>query len=78
MFVDLVGAGLQPHSQSCRRRMEEALAAGALVKNARIRMQEWNKKVEKAQEDDDNGSKRRRLEEIEGQAMAEEDPDKLA
>jgi hypothetical protein len=70
----LRGLHVQPHSAGCRARMEEVLAKDVRVKNAKARLQERGARVMNEQGE----AKRRRLAEIEDEAMKEEDPVKLA
>ena len=76
------GLRIQPHAEHCRRRMEKLLEEDLRVKNAKIRLGERSRKAREEQDQDEShdpqDSKRRRLEDIENAAMAEEDPEKLA
>ena len=74
----LRGLHAQPHSRECRARMEKALGSDIRIKNAKARTQEKATKMRKEKGEDKDDVKRRKLEEIENQAMQEEDPDKLA
>ena len=74
----LRGLHIQPHSPECRQRIEGALASDIRVKNAKVRMQERAAKVKADPKEQGDGAKRRKLEDIEDQAMKEEDLDKLA
>jgi hypothetical protein len=70
----------QPHTSDCRERMEKILATDIRVKNARLRLQERGTKLKAMNTTDDDNTdttKRRRLDELEQQAMTEDDPDKL-
>ena len=75
------GMKVQPHTEQCRRRMEKLLADDARVKNARTRMKEKSREI--AQEEvsgevsEEMRVKRRKLKEVEDEAMKEEDPVKL-
>ena len=73
----LRGLRVQPHSEECRKRMEELLDKDIRVKNAKVRLQERANKVKGESSEGGNETKRRRLQEIEDQAMQEEDPVKL-
>ena len=77
----LRGLRPQPRTSDCRVRMEGILHKDIRIKNAKARMQERGTKVlENIAEDQGEGEgkqKRRRLGDLEDQAMAEEDPDKL-
>ena len=76
---------MQPHSQACRERVEGLLDSDIRIKNAKVRLQERVKR--KAEEDEEKTKekkpdvegdlKKRKLDEIEDQAMREEDPTKL-
>ncbi len=74
----LRGLRLQPHSEECRKRMEELLDKDIRVKNAKVRLQERANKIKEDSSEGGNDAKRRRLQEIEEQAMREEDPTKLS
>jgi hypothetical protein len=74
----LRGINLQPHSPECRQRIEAELASDIRVKNAKVRMQERTTKMKADPKEQGDTGKRRKLEDIEDQAMKEEDPDKLA
>jgi len=69
----------QPHTSMCRDRMEKILASDIRVKNARARLQERGAKLKATtrNDDDNDRTKRRRLDELEEQAMVEDDPNKL-
>ena len=58
--------------------MEELLDKDIRVKNAKVRLQERANKVKEDTSEGGNDAKRRRLQEIEDQAMREEDPAKLS
>lgn len=70
---------LQPHSRACRARMEKASEGCARVEHTKIRLRErvGRSEAEKS-EGEQVQTKRRKLEDIEGNAMEEEDPSKLA
>ena len=75
----LRGLHVQPHSQVCRDRLETLLDKDIRVKNAKARLQERGTKL-KANDPtttSDNDVKRRRLDDLEDQAMREEDPEEL-
>ena len=73
----LRGLHVQPHSEECRRRMEGLLEQDIRVKNAKVRLQERASKVKDNVDEGRHDDKRRRLQEIEDEAMREEDPGKL-
>lgn len=60
------GLSVQPHSQGCRQRIEEALAMDIRVKNAKNRMQERGRRVESWHVDREDMSKRRKIDERAG------------
>ena len=83
----LRGLHLQPHSPACRERIEKELSTDIRIKNAKVRLQERVKRKteegegEKTAEKEDKAEtdmKKRRLDEIEDQAMREENPEKLS
>ena len=77
----LRGLKTQPHTAQCRSRMEQKLEKDVRIRNAKIRLKEVSQRQrdeKKDQEDEEQQAKKRRLQEIEDQAMIEEDPDKLA
>ena len=65
-------------AQECRQRLEEAVASDARVKSARTTMQERSAKFKVDTEEPGSIAKRRKLVDIESQAMVEEDSDRLA
>ena len=69
---------MQPHWGGWRERMEEALRSDVRVRNAKTRMQEQTNKVKGDATEEAKRRKRRRLEDIESEAMKEEDPEKSA
>lgn len=73
LVVDSIGPG-----DACRQRMEDSLSADVRVKNAKIRMQERGSKMMAEQGIQGGHGKRRTLEQIENQAMVQDDPDELA
>ena len=75
----LRGLNTQPHSQQCRGRMEKLLEKDIRIMNAKARLQERQRRHRESDGDEAAGreTKRLRLEEIENQAMNEENPDKL-
>ena len=74
----LRGLHVQPHTPECRQRLEEVLTSDVRVRNARIRMQERTAKFNANDEEPECAAKRRKLEDIENQAMVEKDSEKLA
>ena len=79
---------MQPHSQACRERIEKELGTDIRIKNAKVRLQE---RVKRKTEEEEEGEKtteegdkveadvkKRRLDELEDQAMREENPEKLS
>ena len=74
----LRGLHVQPHTPECRQRLEEVLTSDVRVRNARIRMQERTAKFNANDEEPECAAKRRKLEDIENQAMVEKDLEKLA
>ena len=74
----LRGMKAQPHSDSCRRRMENLLKDDVRVKNAKVRKDERDKKVQEEEpREEDAAAKRRKLADIENEAMETEDQDTL-
>jgi hypothetical protein len=75
----LRGLHAQPHSQACRDRLEGILDKDIRIKNAKARLQERGTKLkaEGGGTTSDESTKRRRLDDLEDQAMKEEDPEKL-
>jgi hypothetical protein len=75
----LRGLHAQPHSQACRDRLEGILEKDIRIKNAKARLRERGMKLKAGggATTDDTNAKRRRLDDLEGQAMTEEDPEKL-
>ena len=75
----LRGLNTQPHSQQCRGRMEKLLEQDIRIMNAKARLQERQRRHRESDGDEAAGqeTKRLRFEEIENQAMNEENPDKL-
>ena len=77
----LRGLRPQPHASDCRDRMEGILSRDTRAKNAKARLQERGTKVKTKNFADNDGDedrgKRRRLGELEEQAMMEEDLEKL-
>ena len=75
----LRGRNTQPHSQQCRGRMEKLLEKDIRIMNAKARLQERQRRHRERDGDEAAGreTKRLRSEEIENQAMNEENPDKL-
>ena len=84
----LRGLHLQPHSPACRERIEKELSTDIRIKNAKVRLQE---RVKRKTEEEEEGEKttekgdkvevdvkKRRLDELEDQAMREENPEKLS
>jgi hypothetical protein len=69
------GLHAQPHAEHCRRRLEKLLEGDLRIKNAKARLREKGKLVR--EESEEGSAKRRKLEDIEEAAMAEEDPVKL-
>ena len=65
----LRGLHVQPHTPECRQRLEELLTSDARVRNARIRMQERTAKFNANYEEPKSAAKRRKLKDIENQAM---------
>ena len=74
----LRGLHVQPHSTECRSRIETALASDIRVRNAKVRMQERSTEIKGDLSEIPDTAKRRKLEDIEEQAMKEDDPIKLA
>jgi hypothetical protein len=76
----LRGLHAQPHSQGCRDRLESILEKDIRIKNAKARLQERGTKLKADKGDAANkdAAKRRRLDDLEDQAMKEEDPEKLS
>jgi hypothetical protein len=74
----LRGLHVQPHSQACRARMEANLEKDVRIKNAKVRLQERAAKVKADENDDNDRTKRQKLDDIEDQAMKEDDPVRLA
>jgi hypothetical protein len=75
----LRGLHAQPHSQACRDRLETILEKDIRIKNAKARLLERGTKLKASDttSKNDENVKRRRLDDLEGQAMKEEDPEKL-
>ena len=73
----LRGLHVQPHSAACRARVETILDADIRVKNAKVRLKERGCKMERKGKDLDEVAKRK-LDQIEEKALAEEDPQKLS
>ena len=72
------GRRIQPHTPQCRRRMEKLLEDDLRVKNAKIRLSEKSRKLKEDTVPEEVTSKRQRLDDIEEQAMKEQDPERLA
>ena len=75
----LRGLNTQPHSEQCRGRMEKLLEKDIRIMNAKVRLEERLRRHRESDGDEAAGreAKRLRLEEIENQAMNEENLDKL-
>jgi hypothetical protein len=61
----LRGLHAQPHTAECRARLENALGNDVRIKNAKIKMQERNKKIKQDGAVGENMSKKRKLDDIE-------------
>ena len=65
----LKGLNVQPHTAQCRNRMETSLASAIRVKNAKARTQERSAKMKGSPNEIPDTAKRRKLEDIEDQAI---------
>ena len=72
------GRRVQPHASHCRRRMEKVLENDLRVMNARARLKERSRMLQEETVCGQDSAKKQRLDDIEEQAMQEEDPEKLA
>ena len=80
----LRGMRLQPHSATCRKRMEERLEGDVRVQNAKDRMADRQRQVQQQEPKDSDGvalvplpKKRCQLDDIEDKVLVETDPIKL-
>lgn len=73
----LRGLHVQPHTWQCRRRMEKHLEDDLRIKNAKVRLGDKSRRIEKEQEEID-AKRQKRMREIEKAVEKEEDYDKVA
>jgi hypothetical protein len=69
------GLRIQPHAEHCRRRMDKNSEEDIRVKNAKIRLGKRSRRAREEQQDQDGetDAKRKKLDDIENEATAEED-----
>ena len=72
------GLHVQSHTRECLQRLEGVLASDVGMRNARIWMQQRSAKFNADNEEPGCAAKRRKHDDIENQAMVEEDWEKLA